>query len=448
MGLRGVVGPETLVTDPDTLAELIDLLVGLDRYALDTEFHRERTYWPRLALVQIAWSDGPGGSAGVALIDPLAVDVAPLARLLDGPGLMVAHAADQDLEVLERACASLPGRLFDTQVAAGFIGQGSASLAALAATFLQIRLPKGDRLTDWSHRPLTAGQLSYAAADVSHLLALADAITAKLDAVGRLAWAEEECGALLQRPRGPGEPERAWWRLRDSRQLRGPARGVAQEVAAWREERARQVDQPVRFVLPDLALQAIAHGQPGTRAALEQVRGLDQRHLRGSAADEILAAVARGQRLAAERVQPPPIDEVDRDLRPAVALAAAWVAQLARDQRIDAALLATRGDLVAYLRSNGQSRLGRGWRAAMVGAPVAHLLRGDAALAFDGGGKLVLETRSRLPLGLAEPIPLVDVGLLESLRDSPDGSDGPDAPDASDVADLLDAGEGPDSTDL
>jgi ribonuclease D len=276
----------------------------------------------------------------------------------------------------------------------------------LVSEFLQLSLPKSDRLTDWSQRPLTAGQLAYAAADVAHLLALADAIAAELVAVGRLVWAQEECQALLSRAHGPGDPERAWWKLRDSRQLRGPARSVAQEVTAWREERARLIDQPARFVLPDLALQAIAHSQPRTRAALDQIRGLDQRHLRGQAASEIMAAVERGRALPANRLQLPPVDEVDREMRPAVALAAAWVAQLARDQRIDAALLATRGDLVAFLKTNGQSRLGRGWRAAMVGEPVSRLIRGDAALAFDGGGRLVLEIRSGEPV----PVPNRAVG--------------------------------------
>jgi ribonuclease D len=432
-----VTGPDhvpspSVVSTPAALDELIKRLLTAERYALDTEFHRERTYWPHLALVQVAWPDGAAGPAGVALIDPLAVDVGPLARLLDSSAEMVAHAADQDLEVLENACGTVPARLFDTQVAAGFLGYGSASLAALASTFLQLGLPKGDRLTDWSQRPLTAGQLSYAAADVAHLLALADAITAALIEAGRLAWAEEECRALLSRAHRPGDPERAWWKLRDSRQLRGAARSVAQEVAAWREERARLTDQPARFVLPDLALQAIAHSQPRTRAALDQVRGLDQRHLRGQAPGQILAAVEQGRSLPANRVQLPPVDEVDREMRPAVALAAAWVAQLARDQRIDAALLATRGDLVAFLRTNGKSRLGQGWRAAMVGEPVSRLIRGDAALAFDGGGRLVLEIRSGEPLPVpTDATPLAaTVGVAPVWADLPSGSaDGGDGRD-------------------
>jgi ribonuclease D len=390
--------PPVVISGETELDDLLGRLLQVDRYALDTEFHRERTYWPHLALVQIAWPNSPAGPAGVALIDPLAVDMAPLSRLLESKATMVAHAADQDLEVLDRACQAFPGALLDTQVAAGFLGYGSASLSVLAASFLRLKLPKGDRLTDWSVRPLSAGQLAYAASDVAHLLDLADAITGELDADGRRSWADEECEALLRRAQSPGDPRRAWWKLRDSRQLRGPARGVAQEVAAWREDRARHVDQPVRFVLPDLALQAIAHGQPRSRAALKQTRGLDDRHLRGPVPEQLLDAIERGRQLPEKDLQLPPVDDVDRELRPAVALAAAWVAQLARDQRIDAALLATRGDLVAYLRANGHSRLGRGWRAAMVGEPVSRLLRGDAALAFDGAGRLVLETRSHQPL--------------------------------------------------
>jgi len=392
------LAPPSLITDGHALARLVDRLDDVDRYALDTEFHRERTYWPHLALVQLAWPEGPGEPSAVALIDPLSVDIRPLSGLLSTSATMVAHAAEQDLEVLDRACGRVPQRLFDTQVAAGFLGHGSASLSALTSQFLGVRLRKGDRLTDWSNRPLTEGQLTYAVADVAHLLDLADVLTAELNEAGRLAWAEEECEELRRRPAGPVAPDRAWWKLRDARQLRGSARGVAQEVAAWREWRAREIDQPARFVLPDLAVQAIAHGQPTTVAALRQMRGLDSRHLRGSIPAHILAAIGRGQALPEEALQLPPAEEVDRDMRPAVALAAAWVAQLARDWRIDAALLATRADLVSYLRGDETSRLAEGWRATLLGQPLGRLMGGEAALAFNGRGRLVLEARSHRPI--------------------------------------------------
>jgi ribonuclease D len=384
-----------VVTGAAALDSLIERLMIADRYALDTEFHRERTYWPRLALLQVAWPAGVGGPAGVALVDPLAVDVAPLVRVLAGPGTMVAHAAEQDLEVLERACGRSPVRLFDTQIAAGFLGHSSSSLAALSLAFLGLTIAKGDRLTDWRRRPLTDSQLAYAAADVESLLDLAGAIMGQLDAAGRRDWAEEECAAVLARPHGPSDPDRSWWKLRDARQLRGASRGVAQEVAAWRERRAQMVDQPIRTVLPDLALQAIAHRPPTSTDALHHLRGLEGRHLRPEVAAEVLAAVERGRALPAGDLQLPPADDVPREFRGAVALLVAWVAQLARDQKVDAAVLATRGDLAAYLRGDPDSRLSRGWRAAMVAEPIAALVEGRAALAFDGGAHLVLEERSR-----------------------------------------------------
>jgi ribonuclease D len=326
--------------------------------------------------------------------------VAPLAQVLAGPGTMVAHAAEQDLEVLERACGRSPTRLFDTQVAAGFLGQGSSSLAALAQAFLGLSITKGDRLTDWRRRPLTDSQLAYAAADVENLLELAHAIGTQLEAEGRRSWAEEECAGLLARPHGSPDPDHSWWKLRDARQLRGASRGVAQEVAAWRERRAQEVDLPVRTVLPDLALQAIAHRPPLSMEALQHLRGMDGRHLRPEVEQQLLAAVQRGRALPARDLQLPPAEDVPKELRAAVSLLVAWVAQLARDQRVDAAVLATRGDLAAYLRGDPDSKLARGWRAVMVAEPIGALVQGRAALAFDGGAHLVLEERSGRAFGI------------------------------------------------
>ncbi|HLN06769.1 MAG TPA: ribonuclease D, partial [Acidimicrobiales bacterium] len=160
------VGDYRWIGDATAFEDLVAELAACDVYGLDTEFHREKTYFPHLALLQLAWE------GGIALVDPLAVDVSPLARVLDGPGLAVLHAAEQDLEVLERACGTVPSSLFDTQVAAGFLGQVSPSLVNLVERVLGIRLLKGDQLTDWTRRPLSAGQLSYAAGDVAHLLEL------------------------------------------------------------------------------------------------------------------------------------------------------------------------------------------------------------------------------------------------------------------------------------
>ena len=386
-----------LIADPARFDDLIARLRDAERYALDTEFHRERTYWPALALLQISWTPPDQSIPQVALVDPLAVDVAALCEVLEGPGTMVAHAADQDLEILERFCGSVPGRLFDTQVAAGFAGHVSPSLGSLTFAYLQTELAKGDRLTDWRIRPLTDSQMAYAAADVDHLLPLADAILADLDRAGRRQWAEEECESLRSRPHGPPDPLKAWWKLRDARSLKGSSRGVAQEVTAWRERRAQALDQPVRTVLPDLAVQAIAHRPPANPSALSRIRGMEGRHLKASVSAELLVAVERGRELPASELRLPPVDDVPKELRAPVALVMAWVAQLARNERLDPTLLATRSDVAAFLRNEGASRLSRGWRQDLLAAPLRGLVEGRAALSFDGLGALILEERSGRP---------------------------------------------------
>jgi ribonuclease D len=368
---------------PETLETLIDELLGQDRYAIDTEFHRERTYYPRLALVQLAW---PGG---LALVDPLAVDPKALARLFDGSGLAVAHAAQQDLDVLTQAVGAVPARLFDTQVAAGFTGYGTPSLSSLLQGELGVSAPKGDRLTDWLRRPLSEAQREYAAADVASLLELHDRLLARLTKLGRLAWVEQACEELRSRPTGATPPEQAWLRLKDARSLRPKARAVAQAVAAWREREAAAADTPVRQVLPDLAILGIAQRQPTTVEELAQARGVDDRHRRGRIARDLLDAVAVGQQASSPPV-PDAVDELDRSKRPAITLISAWVSQVARDAHIDTALLATRADLVAFLSGDPQARLRSGWRGDLLGAGITQLMEGRAALTFDGRGSLRL----------------------------------------------------------
>jgi ribonuclease D len=376
------------IDDAAGLDALVDTLVHQPAYGIDTEFHRERTYWPQVALVQLSWRDD--ARTNVALVDPLAVDLAPLARLLTSDAVAVAHAADQDLEVLDRACGAIPRRLFDTQLAAGFLGHSTPSLSNLVERLLGNRLAKGDRISDWTVRPLTAAQLSYAASDVLHLLDLHDLLTAQLSKRGRLGWAEDECERLRIRPHDPQEPDTAWWRVKESRSLRGKSRGIAQELAAWRERQAQAEDRPPRYVLPDLALLAIAHRPPATIDDLRAMRGVDGRHLKSGAARAIMGAIERGRSLPDDDIRRPPVDDFERRLRPAVTLTSAWIAQLASDLEIDAALLATRADLQEFLRGDRSARLAKGWRHVVVGDPVRQLVDGRAALAFDGSGGLRL----------------------------------------------------------
>lgn len=375
-----------LIVDQARLDAIIPEILDQPVYAVDTEFHRERTYFPKVALVQVNWG------TDMALIDPLAVSLAPLAEVLDGPGLAVMHASSQDLEVMIRACETLPGKLFDTQIAAGFTGLRSPSLAALHDKLLGIRLPKGDRLTDWLRRPLRDEQLDYAASDVRHLLEIHRLLEADLAARGRLQWAEAECRELLTKGMTQRDPETAWLRIKETRHLGKRSRGVAQAVAEWREHRARELDQPPRFILPDLAVVGVAQRPPKTIDDLRKVRGIDDRHVKGAHGETLLGIVESGLDRTVEMPKRPNNRTLMEELRPAVALVSAWLNQHAHDIEIDPALLGTRADIEALLRGDSDARLAEGWRADHVGDPIRRLVEGHAALAFDNG-RLVLEPR-------------------------------------------------------
>jgi ribonuclease D len=377
--------PHRWIDQQDDLDEVVDALLSQPRYAIDTEFHRERTYFPALALVQLAWGD----EGDLVLIDPLGVDISVLGRLFDSDVEAVFHAAQQDLDVLTHAVGSVPRRFFDTQIAGGFVGYGTPSLVALLNGELGINPPKGDRLTDWLRRPLTDAQLQYAAADVAHLLELQDRLLVELDELGRIGWVHEACEELRNRPTSGLHPEDAWMRLKDARGLRPRPRAVAQAIAAWRERTAMERNVPVRQVLPDLAVLGIAQRQPNTDKELVQARGVDERFSRGKVAQQILEAVAEGR-----RSEPPPGrtggDDLERELRPAVTLVSAWVSQVAKTERIDTSMLATRADLIALLSGDPEARLTHGWRGELLGDGIRRLLAGRAALTFDKGAGLRL----------------------------------------------------------
>lgn len=381
---------EHFVADDASLRDVVNDAKNAQAYALDTEFHRERTYFPRLALVQLQW-----GSTNV-LIDPLAVDPRGLADLLRGPGLAILHASQQDLEVLRYAVGDVPSRLFDTQLAAGFVGYSTPSLAALVQSQLKVTLSKGDRMTDWLRRPLTSSQCSYARSDVAHLEQLFERIHARLEELGRTTWVQEACEELRQRPWGESNPDDAWLRIKDARALKGTARGVAQALAAWRERRAMATNVPLRRVMSDMALLGIAQAAPQSTEELAHARGVDERYLGGSVAREILAAVRDGRERVVE-VDTQSHEPLEKRLRPAVTLVTAWIGELARSAEIDPMLVATNRDIVALL-AGGDSRLSHGWRRDLVGRDIQRLLKGESGLSFDGDGRLRL-----IPAKDAEP---------------------------------------------
>lgn len=378
----------TWVDSDAVLDEAISFLLSQKRYAIDTEFHRERTYFPRLALVQLA------ALGQIFVVDPLCVGRSLFARLFESDAVAIFHAAQQDLEVLQHAYGAVPRRIFDTQLAAGFIGFSSPSLSSLAMTFAGVNLPKGDRLTDWLRRPLTPAQIDYAAGDVRYLERITDAIYKSVDELGRLAWVEEACEELRQRPNGPTDPDRAWMKVKDIRTLKGKSRWVAQAVAEWRERRAAELDIPVRHVLADIAIVGVAQKMPKTPEELSHIRGFDGKQAHGSLGRLIIESVRTGiERSSAGELKMPSSDgdDLDRALRPAVTLVSAWVSELSRQKQLDPALLGTRQDIVDLLRKSPSARLGIGWRADIVGHDVDDLVAGRAGLTFtaDGGLKLI-----------------------------------------------------------
>lgn len=372
-----------LVTDQREFLDLVKRWSQCDRIALDTEFHREKTYFPRLALLQVADSDG------VSLIDPTRIDVKELVRVFRSGTTIVMHAAQQDLEVLFRVCNELPASIVDTQLMAGFVGHSMPSLSNLVQSKLGFTLPKGDRLTDWFARPLTEEQRRYAASDVEHLLELLSGLEKELHDLGRLSWAIDACNELLTKRYEPGDPEEAWLRLKDIRTLNGAARACAQSIAAWRETCAQADDIPARFVLSDMGVLTVAQRRPSSLADLSAVRGVDGRSMKGRYGEQLLKVIQD----APSEPRPFPTSEVedaDKRLRPAVTLATAWVAELARRERLDPALLATKNDVIAFLRGSSSSRLATGWRGDVVGQDLSDLLAGRASLGFDGKGHLRL----------------------------------------------------------
>ena len=366
----------TWVDSTSSFSAVVDELLTCDRYAIDTEFHRERTYFPALALVQLGWGEG-----NVVLVDPTVIDLSPLRSLFESDVEAVFHAAQQDLDVLTHAVGSIPRKMFDTQIAGGFVGYGTPSLASLVNSELKISLAKGDRLTDWLRRPLTDAQQRYAAIDVAYLIEIQDRLVAKLEEAGRAEWAFEACEELRRKGQSPVRPEDAWLRLKDARGLKGKGRGVARAVAEWRERRAMKLDVPVRQVLPDLAILGIAQRQPKNETELSQARGVDGRAQRGSTASELLAAVAEGLSSPIPEV-PSGGDDIERDLRPAVTLISAWVSQVAKTEGVDTAMLATRADLIALLSGDPNARLASGWRAELLGDDIRALVSGNASLTF------------------------------------------------------------------
>ncbi|HEX3802249.1 MAG TPA: ribonuclease D [Solirubrobacteraceae bacterium] len=380
------------------VAASAELARAAGRLGIDTEFMSEGRYRALLCLTQVAVEDA-GEPTGIRtiLIDGLdqSVDVRPLAELLADPEVeVVLHAGRQDVAILRRAWETELTNVFDTQIAAGFVGESAqAGYANLIGSVLGLRVGKTASYTRWDARPLTAEQLSYAAEDVAHLLQLADEIQRRLHETGRLEWAIEEC-RRLEAATDERDPETAWERLPRVGQLDPQARAVAKRLAAWRERTASNEDRPVGQVLQDPPLLELAKRHPRSADALQQIRGIHPSFIKRRSA-ELLEAISAG-------LSDPPIPREarrghsDASDSPLIALAEALLRARAMDAGLAYELIATRSDLEQIISAARQSapepevRTLSGWRRELVGSDLESLLTGRVAVAVGGSRRLEL----------------------------------------------------------
>jgi len=373
-----------LITDTSALEAACRRLADADFVAVDTEFMRETTYWPKLCLVQAA-----GGDAEV-LIDPLAegIDLAPLLELMSDKATdKVMHASRQDLEIFYRLMESVPAPMFDTQIAAMALGLGDqVAYDTLVREFLDVDIDKGSRFTDWSRRPLSDKQLAYALSDVTHLRDLYPTLKDRLEAKDRLHWAEAEMEALYDPALYETLPADAWKRLK-LRKHKATWLAALKAAAEWRESEARGRDVPRNRVLKDEALYAIAQNQPRSEKALGDVRGVPQgfeRSRAGKALVEALDAALADPKANAPRVERP--RALPSGIGPTVELLKVLLRHVSESRDVSPRMIATVSDLeqIAAWDDADVPAL-KGWRREVFGEEALKLKRGETALLIENG---------------------------------------------------------------
>jgi ribonuclease D len=356
--------PEPIWIDrSDALPSLARTLESYASIGLDTEFLRERTFFPKLCLLQLAAGDA------IWCVDTLRVgSLEPLGKALTAAtSRKVIHSARQDLETFYLSVKRVISPVFDTQIAAACAGlKPQIGYAELAKTLLDVTLPKGQTRTDWSKRPLTPEQLEYAADDVMYLGEIADRLTERLRALGRESWVLQDCLALEDARLYESDAGLAWKRLRGLKRLPPAPRARARSLAVWREKLARERDLPRGWIIPDAAIFDLAEINPTSRAELEAVRSLPQ-PMNDAIADSLLEELRETARTEVTDREP------GRDSRP-TAEQRAVIERLARlvDARaaqlgVNAEILAPRGELKALAMGERDLNALAGWRLNEIG---------------------------------------------------------------------------------
>ncbi len=380
---RAEFPPTRLITDSGALAELCGRLAAEPYVAIDTEFMRERTYWPELCVVQL------GGSADVAVVDAQAagLDLAPLGRLLADEGVVkVFHAARQDVEIFLQLFGAVPKPLFDTQVAAMVAGFGDqVGYDSLVGALTGGQIDKAHRFSDWSARPLSQAQVEYAAADVTWLRVVYERLTERLAREGRLAWVSEEMDVLAEPATYRPDPETMWERLRP-RTTNRRMLGVLRAIAAWREREAQRINIPRQRLLRDESLLEISASAPTTADALGRIRGVTRGFSEGATGQSLIAAIAEAVALPDEGL---PEARASRDgPRPSPALVAllkVLLAEKAEAHDVAPKLLASSED-IDRLATEAEPDVPamHGWRHEVFGEDALALKQGRIALGVNG----------------------------------------------------------------
>jgi ribonuclease D len=357
--------------------------------AVDTEFMRETTYWPKLCLIQAAAGDVE------AVIDPLAdgLDLAPfMALMADRDVLKVFHAARQDLEIFQKLAGTLPHPVFDTQIAAMAGGYGDTiAYDALVQQVLKRRLDKSSRFTDWSRRPLSDSQLAYALADVTHLRDLFPKLRARLEQDDRLTWLDEEHANLLNPEIYDTTPERAWNRLKLRKTTADYVLGL-QVAAAWRERQAQMRDVPRGRIVKDEALYEIAEHRPKSSSDFERMRAVPRGFGNSRAAQDLIHALERAfndpNRPVYKHQRPPPVPP---GLGPTVELLKVLLRFEAERHSVAPRLIASAADVEAIAANDDADVAAlRGWRRKVFGERALALKHGKLALRLKDG-KVAIE---------------------------------------------------------
>ena len=383
----------TLITENDALSRFCAEQKAANFIAVDTEFIRERTYWPILCLVQVA---GPKAAAAIDALAP-GIDLTPLLALMADPSVLkVFHAARQDVEIFFNLSGAVPEPLFDTQIAAMVCGFGdAASYETLVGKLAQTLLDKSSRFTDWSHRPLTERQIRYALADVVHLRTVYEKLQQRLALNSRASWFAEEMAGLTDPATYRSDPRDAWRRFRLRGRVDPRFFGVLRELAAWRETAARQRNLPRGRIMRDEAVLEIAAHIPKTIEVLARTRSLGKGVAEGKLGSEILEAVQRGLSEAAAVAPPSPAKaDVPAGVGPLIELLRVLLKQRCEEHQVAQRLVASAEDL-EMIAANDDAPVPAlsGWRHEIFGRDALAVKNGRLALTVRGNRVALVEPK-------------------------------------------------------